>query len=124
MEHKKQALQILENAHAMLARFADEKFDAFGRGAVVVDVPAMSNDPSRVKIRLSYQTIDEVRVSMEAATGASREDAYVLIRKIETYDPAKQAVVRASVNQQAAITIKMRLKTPFLVDEIDGRTQP
>ena len=45
------------------------------------------------------------------------DDAAVLVRMIETYDPSGQAVVTVRIVGQKPVSVKMKLERPLVIDE-------
>lgn len=66
---------------------------------------------------LKYVALGELR-SLTNPEG--NDEAAVLVRMVETYDPERQAVVMASIDGENPISIKIRLERPNLVDEASG----
>lgn len=118
-------VQVIEFIHAtleQLAQFARESYRAEGRGVVRVAFPAAPPPGMTAVIStdMVYQTHEQVLDLFRDLSGELREDAHVLIRMMETYDPMRQAVVMAQVGQGNPITIKMKLDPPFVMDEPGG----
>jgi len=71
-------------------------------------------------MEMVYYVLTQVQRLAADLSGVLREQADILIRMIETYDPATQAVVIPVVGTVDPIAIKMRLEMPFIVDQVGG----
>ena len=99
-------------AHGRIAEFARENYDAEGRGVVRIDIPLSRAVTALVATNQVYHTLNGIRRLTANLEGSGRTEADVLIRMIETYDPAKQAVVTAALEGENPITITMKLEAP------------
>jgi len=110
---------FIEWAQDRLAIFARESYAAEGRGYIYFTVPPIPDPDQQIKMEMVYYVLTQVQRLAADRSGVLREQADILIRMIETYDPATQAVVMA-VGTGDPIAIKMRLEMPFIVDEVGG----
>ena len=112
---KDRALLVIQAAHAQLSKFAQDSYGMHGRGVTLVSTPALpAGTTTMVLTEMVYHELADVR-RMTADLDPS-SDAAVLIRMIETYDPAKQAVVMIATGKDNPISVKMRLDAPYLVE--------
>ena len=108
-------------AHEELASFARKSFSADGRGVVRIGFPIVPAGVTAVGVAdLVYHTLEEIRTLTRGMSGTEHEDADILIRMAETYDPETQAVVLAAIDRQPPISIRLRLDRPVIVDEAEG----
>ena len=119
------AVQFIESVHDRLAEFGRESHGTDGRGVIRVSVPEVAPGTRRarramVSTEMVYHTLSEVRRLTAGLQGTIRDDADVLLRMIETYDPSMQAVVTVAVGSDNPVSVKIRLERPFLVDKPDG----
>jgi len=109
------AVQCLIAAHAEIAKFAVERFAQHGRGVVMIDFP-IARGTNVVAATMNYHDLAVVREMRAEMISSGREDADVLIRRLETYDPATQAVVMANAGG-LPVFVKMRLDAPIIIDD-------
>jgi len=112
------AMSFIEWGHDRLATFARESYAAEGRGYIYFFVPPIPDPDQPIKMEMVYYVLTQVQRLAADLSGVLREQADILIRMIETYDPATQAVVIAAVGTVDPIAIKMRLEMPFIVDQV------
>ena len=113
-------LSFIEWGQGRLATFARESYAAEGLGYIYFSVPPIPDPDQPIKAEMVYHVLTQVQRLAADLSGVLREQADILIRMIETYDPATQAVVMAAVGIGNPIAIKMRLEMPFIVDEAGG----
>jgi len=113
-------MSFIEWGQDRLATFARESYAAEGRGYIYFFVPPIPDPDQPIKAEMVYHVLTQVQRLTAGLSGVLREQADILIRMIETYDPATQAVVMAAVGIGNPIAIKMRLEMPFIVDEAGG----
>ena len=78
-----------------------------GRGVVRVGFPDLPPNVSvLVSATMVYHTLEEMRRLIAELQGTTPEDADVLLRMLETYDPSRQAVVTAAIEGQNPIRSK------------------
>jgi hypothetical protein len=104
--------QILADHLEPIARFASESFLLHGRGCVFVEFPDV---PPGTTVAGLIQMVYHQLADVPRLDG--NEDAAILIRMIETYNPAEQAVVTAAIEGQLPISVKMKLVRPVIADE-------
>jgi hypothetical protein len=109
------ALEVVNAAHDQLATFASKSHRFDGRGVVQVRVAELPPGPvtALALTEMSYRTLNTVRRLTTELRGTEREEAYVLITMLETYDPVRQAVVAVSVGRESPITVTMALERPM-----------
>jgi hypothetical protein len=114
---KDRAVLAIQAAHKQLSKFAQDSYGMHGRGVTRVSVPALPAPGQTVQVatEMVYHELAELR--RMTASMKDRSDAAVLIRMIETYDPAKQAVVMIAVGRDNPVSVKMRLDAPFIVED-------
>ena len=106
-------MQFIAAAHDWIAAVARERYKADGRGMIQVEVLLLPlSITGFVATDLVYYTLDEVRSLLSDREGASRQDAEVLLRMIETYEPSRHAVVNMTIEGHNLISIKMKLERP------------
>jgi hypothetical protein len=106
-----------------LSKYAQDSYGLLGRGVVRLKVPAAPIEPGTVLAvtEMVYQTPDVLRPLFAEMPDAGGEDAAILLRMIDTYDPATQAVLVLSfVGTGQHVSLKMRLNPPFVTDESKG----
>lgn len=114
-------MQFIDVGHERIAAFARESFRRDGRGVIRIGFPDLPpGTTAMVATEMIYHTLAEIRRLTAGLTGTTADDAAVLMRMIDTYNPARQAVVTAAIEGQNPITIKMKLQPPFFVDEAGG----
>ena len=118
-EHKncaacERTMQFIESLHDQLAAFASESYRLEGRGVTLVRIPVPPSDVVRTVARtdMTYHVADDVRRNASGEEGSAGEDAEVLVRMVETYDPSRQAVLTVAF-QDHTISVKMKLDLPF-----------
>jgi hypothetical protein len=109
------ALEVVNAAHDQLATFASKSHRFDGRGVVQFSVPELPPGPvtALVATEMTYRTLNRVRRLTTELRGTEREEAYVLISMLETYDPVREAVVTVSVGRENPITVTMALERPM-----------
>ena len=106
--------QILESIgvnQRPLAEAAASFYREHGRGALRVDFPRTR---TRALVVVEYDTLAHLR---EGDPRGSEDDMATLIRMVEEYDPAHQAVVLACLSGGLPVTVKMKLPPPTGRDE-------
>jgi hypothetical protein len=118
---RERLLTVMSNHHDQLVAFARSSYEADGRGVIFVEFPKPPQAGGLVVAAadMTYHTIEGVR-ALTADMIDTNEDARVLIRMVETYDPARQCVVTASFKGQNPVTVKMRLERTLVSDEPEG----
>ncbi len=120
-DSRERTLTIIGDHHDQIATFARQSYALDGRGVTRISFPDVPPGTTAiVATEMVYHTLAEIRRVTANLTGTTADDAAVLIRMIDTYDPARQAVVTAAIAGQNPITIKMKLERPFLLDDADG----
>src|SRR5690348_12677045 len=108
--------KILADHHSQIATFARESYKHDGRGVVQVSFPNVPPGRTGIAIRpMRYITLDQVQAITAKVRGG--DDVANLIRMIETYEPERQAVVTAAIDNESPITIKMKLELPTFVED-------
>lgn len=117
-ESRERTMEIISDHHDQLAEFARKSYGHGGRGVIQVSFPNVPPGATVIgSTTMKYIAIDEMH--RLAATLPGNEDAPILVRMVETYDPASQAVVTAAIEGENPISIKMKLELPCLVNEPD-----
>lgn len=105
--------KVIEGAHAQLSTFAQDSYGMHGRGVTLVEAPEVPPGATALVLTgMVYQPLEEVRTMTSGLSAESEAD--VLLRMMETYDPAKQAVIMVAIAGRNPITVKMRLDEPYL----------
>ena len=116
-ERQNRTVKILDDHHDQIVAFARTNYKTDGRGVIQVGFPNASPVMAVVGVRMmKYITIGEMRRIMRPGD----EETATLVRMIETYDPALQAVVIAAIDGENPVSVKMKLERPLLVDEAEG----
>jgi len=110
------AVQCIFAAHAQIATFARESFTHDGRGVVMIDFP-IAKGTNVVAATMNYHDLTSVRELAAEMTHSGGEDADVLLRMVETYDPETQAVVMATVGEGWPVSVTVRLDHPTIIDD-------
>ena len=113
------AVQCIFAAHAQIATFARESFTHDGRGVVMIDFP-IARGTNVVAATMNYHDLATVREMRAELISSGHDDADILIRRVETYDPATQTVVMATAGG-LPVSVKMRLDAPIIIDDPGGR---
>ncbi len=111
---KERMLTVLDLVCEAVSRFAQDSYGMHGRGITQIRIPDFPS-PGNSAIVLTdmvYHTLADLRDRL--ANAPDPEDADVMIRMIETYDPATQAAVSITVGSDNPFTVKMRLQEPFV----------
>jgi hypothetical protein len=112
--------QCIVAAHGEIAKFAVERFMHDGRGVVMIDFP-IAPGTNVVAATMHYHDLTSVRALTAEITDSGLEDADILLRMVETYDPETQAVVMASAGGGFPVFVTIRLDQPtIIVDDPDG----
>lgn len=113
--------RFLEAMQQELASRARENYARDGRGVLMVEIPVLPpGTQAVVQTDTLWVPLAEVKRTTQGHADAHiQEDAAVLVRMIETYDPAIQAVISCARGQHL-ITVKMRLDPPFVYDTAPG----
>ena len=111
--------QIVSDHHDQIAGFARESYGHEGRGVVQIAFPRVPSGTLPVgSTMMKYHTLDDLRRMAARAPGDNH--GAILIRMLETYDPATQAVVTAAIEGEMPVSIKMKLERPIISDEPSG----
>jgi hypothetical protein len=113
---KTQVTQLLDSVYDRIAAFARESYDTDGRGVILIAVPKMARgvDASKELVYHALDTIESIAADLDGWHG---DDVDALVRMIETYDPAKQAVVTVAIGGQNPVSVTMKLEPPLVTDE-------
>lgn len=107
-------MEMMTASQPQIAKFARESYAELGRGIVRIGFPKPPPGRSMVAVTdVSYSTFEDMRV---LADGDDAEDWAITLRMIETYDPARQAVVIATIGGELPVTVKMKLDPPVMID--------
>src|SRR5215470_12939690 len=88
-------LKIISDYHNQIANFARESYELDGRGLVQVSFPNVPLCQAAISNRMMrYISLEQLR------TVGRREFAAHLIRMVETYEPERQAVVTAAIDEE------------------------
>jgi hypothetical protein len=111
------AAEVVNAAHDQLATFASKSHRFEGRGVVLFNIPELRPGPIAAlgPTEMIYHTLDKVRRLTCELRGRDREEGYLLIRMLETYDPVRQAVVTVTLGRENPITVTMTLERPMAV---------
>ena len=96
--------RLIAAASEEMETFARTSFASDGRGVIMVEFPDVEPERAIVATSMVYHQLEHVR-RLTAGTG---DDADVLVRMIETYDPDAQALVLATVGRSNPISLKWR----------------
>jgi hypothetical protein len=102
------AIRLVEDNQHQVAKWAWHCHASHGRGAVGVYFPRI---PSDLILQMSYTALQHVRMKLADAA----DDRRLLEPMVETYDPDREAVVIAFVNEQNPIAMMVTLAPPFRV---------
>lgn len=119
-DYQERIKQFLADTQSRIAPFAQESYRAHGRGLVKVAIPDSPElVPGLAMTDMVYHKLDSLRELFAGVGKASREDAAITLRMVETYDPDRQAVVMVAADGLPAVTVKLRLQ-PLAVPESDS----
>lgn len=108
--YRERVLQFLSAAQPALAEFAVESYRLDGRGLIQVAIPESPPSVSGLAMTdMVYHKLDDLRGLLADLSDASREDADITLRMVETYEPERQAVVTVAADGHNAISVKLRL---------------
>ena len=108
--HQQRMLQFIEAIHEQVSTFARARFQSEGRGMTEVVRLGPALEPLRPGgTDLVFHTVNEIRRRTAGLTGGRRDEADILLRMIETYDPTTQAVVMTTFEGENPVSLKVRL---------------
>jgi hypothetical protein len=117
-DNQDQVIQLIEATHDRIAAFARKRYETYGRGVILIAVPQLASGTyALISTEMVYHLLSAVERIATDLDAWSISDGGALIRMMQTYDPATQAVVIVSINGQPPIAVKMNLDRPFVVDE-------
>ena len=114
------AMKIVSDLQDDIAGLARDGYRDCGRGVVQVEVPQVPSGGSVMReVTLKYHALEDF-CDIAAERPTDDGTAKVFLALVESYDPAKQAVIIAAIEGEPMITLTMQLDGTLISDEAPG----